>query len=115
MSMKSDNSCSWFIYINTLIHRYERPNVVLLIYNPPEKEQWKKQVLKKQQHTSGSVTYRKRLELNHLLLHDLGQQQIRKAAPSIKTDPLIIYQAAIRVRLLVQSYPLSTSHASKQR
>ena len=41
--MRGDTTCSWFIYVNTLIHRYKLPNVSL-ICNHPEKEQWKKQV-----------------------------------------------------------------------
>ena len=51
MTMNSDDSCSWCIYINPFIQRDDLPNAVSQICNPHEKEQWKKQVNK-------AVTYK---------------------------------------------------------
>ena len=58
---------------------------------------------------------RTKLALCYLNLADTELGRLHPVWDTTKTDPLTSYQASVRMRLLIQRYPLSTSHtAGKQ-
>lgn len=108
--MCSTNEKSWVMYAKNLLRKYDLPSIFELIQHTPSKEQWKRTVKK-------SVTSQWEDELREeakgktsLKLLDTERCSITRTHQAWGmqlTDPVAIQKATIKIRLLIQQYPLT--------
>jgi hypothetical protein len=114
LAMKDPENSSWAMYVVKKLQMYSLPTALDITQNPPKKKRWKKLVKAAvhaywthQLHTEakGKTT----LEL--LNIHACNTVDIHPAWKDLYC-PLSIHKATAKVKLLVQRYPLSTSHTA---
>lgn len=118
LAMKGNESYSWAIYIKRLLSKYDLPTPLEALYEMPSKESWKKLVksnvttlwINELTETARAMTTMKYVNLDKC---KFGQYHSVWAIQS--TDPLMVHRAAIHAKILVQRYPLNTSHTSRSK
>ena len=118
LGMKSSSSHSWAIYVKKLLHQYNLPQPAELLYNMMGKCEWKKRV--KQCVWDSWYKWLKEEALNKSTLKYLNLEYcqpgiIHPVWAQDELDPLAHHRATVHVHLLVQRYPINTSHTSKKK
>ena len=116
LAVKDNSSNSWAIHVKKLLSKYNLPRPIQLLYSMSSKEQWKRCV---KHHV---ITYwmdelRETAKgMSTMSYINMDSCQYNSPHPVWElgtTDPLIVHRAAVHTKLLVQRYPINTSHTSR--
>ena len=117
-AFKDSKSNSWAVHVRKLLAKYELPSPAIMLYNPPPKgpwrslvqtqvrEHWCKEI--KQQASTMST-------LHFLNTHSYHVGSCHCIWAGTIADPLAVYRASVHMKILMQRYPINTSHTSKSR
>ena len=115
LAVKSLTSNSWAIYIKKLLLRYELPSPCTLLYSHLKYNSWKRLV----KETIGAHWYQNIREeaalkssLQYINIYNCQPGFHHNVWNSYNSDPLAVYRASVRAKLLVQRYPLHTNKTS---
>ena len=115
LTVKDDSSSSWFIHIKKLLQKYDLPSIDSLVCIPTKKEAWKKTVKKaveEKWYEQLCEEAKTKSTLSYLNTEECGIGHLHPAWDSARTDPHTSFCASIRVKILVQRYPIATSHTA---
>ena len=118
IATKTSKSYSWAIYAKKLLLKYDLPSVYDLLQQHTNKYQWKKQVKSSVSYFWTTKLQSEKLKYKSLELLNTANSKFGSTHCVWRTqtsDPLLSYKAAIHTKLLVQRYPLATSHTSNKR
>ena len=117
LAMKTPESASWATYAASKLRKYSLPSALDVVQAPPKKKRWKKAV-KAAVHAYWTHHIQvEALEKKTLVLLNIHACNTIDIHPSWKDlhCTLSIHKATAKVKLLVQRYPLSTSHTAGQK
>lgn len=114
LAMKDLKSNSWTSLVRELLYQYDLPPAFQLAENPPQKLAWKKTVKLAistywQDKLTSEASQKKTLHL--INLDDCEHGKVHQAW-KCGDDPLQVVMASTKVRLMVQRYPLSSTHCA---
>ena len=118
LGMKDRSSSSWAIHVKKLLARYELPGPVELLYSMKSKDVWKACV---KQHVWCHWYKQLREEaeskstLRYLNLEGCEPGKVHHVWAQDSLDPLAVHRATVHAHILVQRYPINTSHTSKRK
>ena len=118
LAIKDDTSYSWSIYVKKLLRKYSLPTPAELLYDPRPKENWNRCV--KKQVMDLWINSLQEMARNMKTLAFLNTQtRIKYECHPIwqfrTSDPLMVHKAMVHAKILVQRYPLRTSHVSNSK
>jgi hypothetical protein len=110
MAMKNLNSNSWASLARELLYQYNIPSAFQLVENPPQKQHWKKII----KNAIGVYWQEDSINIRSLSMVNLQDCQYGKVHLAWKCgdDPLQVVLASTKVKLMVQRYPLSSTHCA---
>jgi hypothetical protein len=112
LAIKDLNSNSWVTQIRTVLAKYNLPSAYVLLRSTPTRNQWKEQVAKAvnaywMEELRIKASTMKTLEYLDLNICQAGHLH---SVWSHNSDPKAAHMATVKVRLIVQRYPLGYSH-----
>ena len=115
LAMKDLASHSWTTHVRMILHKYNLPSAFTLLHQPRRKGQWKRQT----KDAVRSYWNKHLLEeaLSKVTLKFLSIHQCSIGIPHhsynhSSTDPILAMMTQIKMKLLVQRYPLSSSYCA---
>ena len=118
LAMKGSNSHSWAIYAKKLLERYQLPKPSELLYSMHYQETWKKQVkeqVEKAWTTQLQEIASEKSTLKYVKLSACCSAECHPVWSTNTSDPIVVHKAMIHAKLLVQRYPLRTSHMTSSK
>jgi hypothetical protein len=116
LAMKSKGSHSWTLYIQKTIRKYDLPSIYSLIETPPTKLAWKATVKSAVCHYWNLKLKEEAENMTTLSYLDTSQCSVEGKVHSNwqlgSKDPLTVYKASIKAKMLVQRYPIHSSRTS---
>jgi hypothetical protein len=112
LSVKDQHSCSWAVYVRSILRKYQLPSALDLLTDTPDKLAWKKLVkttVLSQWTESLAEDAKTYTSLKFLNLDDFSLNSVHPIWRYNLYNALAVQKAGIKARLLVQRYPLSTS------
>ena len=117
MAVKDMTSNSWVNQVMRLLHEYDFPSIFEIMNDPPEKVKWKKLVqvtvldywtteLVKKAETMVTLSYLDMSRCYGGMVLDIWEYN---------TDPLEAHMATVKAKLLLQRYPLASSHCAEKK
>ena len=111
LAVKDLQSKSWVVQIRMLLRKYNLPNAYVLSASPPDKTPWKRQVttmvnkfwMEELKERAREMTTLEFLDVDNCNPGQLSSVWMHNS------DPMEAHKATVKVRLLVQRYPLGYS------
>ena len=115
LALKDSNSHSWVIHVKKLLYLYDLPKPLEVLYSIIHQDSWKKcvKVMVRRYWTENLMdTARSMKTMAYINLQQLGLDP-HHVWPRDTSDPLVIYRSTVHAKLIIQRYPLYTSHMSR--
>ncbi len=114
LAMKDPNSNSWFSNIRRILYKYKLPPAIEILHSPPTKENWKKKYTEAISLEWESQLKRNASTMKSLMYLDMSGCNIGVVHPVWRcgSDPMQARMASVQAKLLVQRYPLASSHCA---
>ena len=114
LAMKDINSNSWFSAVRIILIKYDLPSAIELLQDPPSKECWKKTYKEVIEKWWLKTLRQKADKMSSLSYLNKNACSVGTVHPVWKcgSDPLQSLMASTKAKLLVQRYPLTTSHTA---
>ena len=104
---KRSSSASWVVYISKLLSKYNLPSIIDIYIDFPDKEQWRKSIQKAiYDHATEEVHEEAKTKSTLTLLNTVCQPKQTHSAISFITNPFQVNRMNIKIRLLLDDYPL---------
>ena len=115
LAVKDLHSPSWFSTVKKLLLKYDLPSYNFLLIVPPKKEKWKNIIRGAVAEVWMEELKSEASEMSSLRFLNLEVCQYGQVHPAwnlSRSNPLTSFAANVRVKLLVQRYPLSSNHTA---
>ena len=115
LATKDLHSHSWVATIRQLLAKYELPSAYEILEYPPPKEEWKKMIKEAVYTFWESKLKAEAMQKSTLFYLHIPKCTLKKEHSIYNvqtTDPLQIIMAAIKAKILLQRYPLSSTYSS---
>ena len=113
--MKDVTSHSWVISVRKILYQYKLPSPFKLLDEPRKKIQWKT-TCKNAVHEFWSNKLRdeacKMVTLKYLSIKQCGTDKPHHCYTLPTTDPILVTQANVKCKVLVQRYSLTATHSA---
>ena len=114
MAIKGNDSNSWFIHCNHLLHKYKLPNIYNLKQSTNSKESLKAEIKHKIDdyvHQSWVEEGSSKSSLSYLNLHDCSVGEVHQCWKSVDHNTRDVRRALIKVKILTGVYVLPYNRA----
>lgn len=117
VAMKDPNSNSWFSNIRRILALYNLPPAITILQSPTTKQAWKRQCTDAVNRTWMTKLKDRAAGMKSLKYLNTDACKIGSVHPvwQCGSDPVQARMAAIHAKLLVQRYPLASSHCAGKR
>ena len=118
LAVKGPESHSWAVHVRGLLKKYDLPSPLPLLYSTPSKDVWKKCVKAKihnHWHEQLRNEAKSKSTLDKLNTDECQFKKTHHIWNMRSTDPLCVQRAVVHAQMLIQRYPVNSSHTSKQK